>query len=168
MAPSFLDLCVQFPPNPTTITRAPFYTLLLRFFGQRRGEFNWREREGGDGRMDGRTTWMCVCVCAPRILPGIAEFSPYWSISIGWRRRRWRGGSSLQLRVLDVVLVRRTRTHGWPALLLHTLTLAEKIIKEGNGGNSEMQRCRNATTSRPSTSSCSFQSFHVYLLLLRH
>jgi hypothetical protein len=63
MAPSFLDLCVQFPPNPTTITRAPFYTLLLRFFGQRRGEFNWRERGERDGRMDGRTTWMCVCVC---------------------------------------------------------------------------------------------------------
>jgi hypothetical protein len=75
MAPSFLDLCVQFPPNPTTITRAPFYTLLLRFFGQRRGEFNWREREGGetDGWMDERHG--CVCVCVPRgFCPGSQSF----------------------------------------------------------------------------------------------
>ncbi len=61
----------------------------------------------------------------------------------------------MQLRVLDVVLVdAHARMTGSAAA---HVDIGRKL--KGNGGNSEMQRCRNAT-SRPSTSSCISSSMY--------
>lgn len=77
MAPSFLDLCVQFPPTPPS-PELLFIHCCSGFLDEGGGGENLiGERERGERgrRTDGWTNDMDVCVCVPRgFCPGSQSF----------------------------------------------------------------------------------------------